>query len=122
MFVPPAAAEPKGIQPVVTLTVNGGNHVEVAVGEPVEFSAMIEVPPGAGAVMAAEWDFEGTGAYPLVEEFDSLHSQVTLTTTYTFSEPGTYFPALRVSSQRHDDFGTPFGRAQNFGRVRVVVR
>ena len=43
--VPPTAAERKGIQPVVTLTANGGERADVRVGEPVTFSAGIEVPP-----------------------------------------------------------------------------
>src|SRR5262249_27345908 len=41
--VPPTAAERKGIQPVVTVTANGGARAEVAVGAPVSFSAVIEV-------------------------------------------------------------------------------
>jgi hypothetical protein len=41
--------------------------------------------------------------------------------THAFSEPGTYFPALRVASQREGDAGTPFARSLNLSRVRVVV-
>ena len=39
--VPPKAGPRKGIQPVVELKVNNGERAEVAVGEPVTFSAMI---------------------------------------------------------------------------------
>ncbi|MEX2724794.1 MAG: hypothetical protein Q6367_012965 [Candidatus Freyarchaeota archaeon] len=122
--VPPTAAERKGIQPVVTLTANGGEVARVAVGETIEFSAVVEVPPGAGTVVAAEWDFEGAGDYPLSEQFDKNNSSmtcVTLKTTYAFSKPGTYFPALRATSQRQGDCKTPFARIQNLGRVRVIV-
>jgi len=123
--LPPTAAERKGIQPVVTVKANGGERAEVAVGEPVEFTAVIEVPPGVGTVVAARWDFEGAGDYPLTEQFDdtnSSFSRVTLKTTYTFSEPGTYFPALRATSQRQGYFKTRYTRIHNLSRVRVVVQ
>jgi hypothetical protein len=110
---------------VVDVRANGAVRADVAVGEAVEFSAVIEVPPGSGTVVHAEWDFEGGGDFPVVEIFgdsDSAFSTVTLTATYAFSEPGTYFPALRATSQRQGDARTPFARVQNLGRVRVVVR
>jgi hypothetical protein len=122
--LPETAEERKGIQPVVTVKANGGVRAEVAVGEAVEFTAVIEVPPGAGTVVGAKWDFEGAGDYPVAEQFDdtnSSYSRVTLKTTYAFSEPGTYFPALRATSQRQGDFKTRFARIYNLGRVRVVV-
>lgn len=99
--------------------------VEVTVGEVVQFSAEIEVPPGSGTVVHAEWDFEGDGDFPVVQAFDDTDStfmMVRLTATYAFAEPGTYFPALRATSQRDGDSKTPFARVQNLGRVRVVVR
>jgi hypothetical protein len=40
---------------------------------------------------------------------------------YVFSVPGTYFPALRVTSQRLGQGDNPHGRIMNLGRVRVVV-
>jgi len=122
--VPPTAAERKGIQPVVTLTANGGERADVRVGEPVTFSAGIEVPPGTGVVVGAEWDFEGLGDYPIKEQFDPGRraDRLTLQRTHTFTRPGTYFPALRASSQHPGDAGTIFARPQNLGRVRVVVQ
>jgi hypothetical protein len=122
--VPARAAERRGIQPVVTLTANGRDRAAVAVGEPVEFSAVIAAPPGAGVVVGAEWDFEGAGDYPIIEPFEDATlsmSQLTMTTTYAFSEPGTYFPALRATVHREGDAESPFARVQNLGRVRVVV-
>ena len=55
------------MQPVVTLTVNGGERADVAVGEPVELVGDVEVPPGAGVVVSAEWDYDGSGTYPDVD-------------------------------------------------------
>lgn len=122
--VPASAIERRGIQPIVSLTANGGVRADVAVGEAVEFTGIIEVPPGTGVVVGAEWDFDGAGDYPLVEDFAdplSCSSTATVHATHTFSEPGTYFPVLRATSQREGDSKSAFGRVQNLGRVRVVV-
>jgi hypothetical protein len=125
VVVPSTAPSRRGIQPVVDLRANGAARAEVGVGEAVAFSAVIEVPPGAGTVVGAEWDFEGEGSYPLREAFgdtDASFRRVTVTATHAFSRAGTYFPALRATSHRQGDVTTPFGRVQNLGRVRVVVR
>ncbi len=52
---------------------------------------------------------------------ESSYASKTLTTSYAFSAPGTYFPALRVTSHRRGEMDNPHGRIQNLGRVRVVV-
>lgn len=119
--VPPKAAPRKGIQPVVELNVNGGERAEVAVGKPVSFSAMIEAPPNTGRVVAVEWNFEGAGSY-VPAEFGDIRPAVSVKATHSYSQPGTYFPVLRATSQREGDPKTPFGRIQNLGRVRVVVK
>lgn len=120
--VPATARQRRGIQPVVTLEVNAGERADVAVGQPVTFTARIQAPPRAGKVVAAEWDFEGVGNYPVAAQLGQPRSTVTLSATYSFSEPGTYFPVLRGASQREGDSQTPFARIQNLDRVRVVVR
>ena len=120
--VPPTAKERKGIQPVVNLKVEGGERADVKVGKKVKFSAVIETPPNTGYVVGAEWDFEGTGEYPVIEKLkDTKSTHVEVKTTYSFSEPGTYFPAIRVTSQRQGDPNTRNARVQNIDRVRVVV-
>ncbi|HEV2243394.1 MAG TPA: hypothetical protein VGR98_20280 [Streptosporangiaceae bacterium] len=124
ILLPATAAERRGIQPVVTLTADGGERADVAVGEPVAFSALVEVPPGAGTIVAAEWDFDGHGDYPVVEPFtneDLSYTSMRLDREYTFSAPGTYFPALRATSQRLGQGDNPHGQIMNLGRVRVVV-
>ena len=120
--VPPSAGARRGIQPVAEVTVNGEARAEVAVGETVHFEARVEVPPGAGQLVDADWDFEGAGDYPVPgPRFDGSQWSVRLTAEHTFAEPGTYFPALRVTAQRQGKVDTPFARVQNLGRVRVVV-
>ena len=120
--VPATAAQRGGIQPVAELKANGGERAEVAVGQPVTFTAEIHVPPDTGKVVAVEWDFMGIGDYPVAEQLLEPKPTVTLEATHTFSEPGTYFPVLRATSQREGDPETPYARIQNLARVRVVVR
>jgi hypothetical protein len=123
VHVPASAAERKGIQPVAHLTVNGDERAEVAAGEAVTFTARIEVPPATGNIVSAWWDFEGLGTYLDAAELgDPTSETVHVTTTHAFSAPGTYFPALRVASQRESDPTTPFARSVNLSRVRVVVQ
>ena len=99
---------------MVHLTVNGSERAEVAAGEAVTFVARIEVPPAPGRVVSAKWDFEGTGTYLDVAAVgDPMSETVHLSATYAFTNPGTYFPAVRVASQREGDPGTPFARSLN---------
>jgi hypothetical protein len=122
VVVPTTAEARRGVQPVVALTANGGKRAEVKVGQAVSFSALVEVPPDTGAIVAAEWDFDGAGSYPVAGQLsDPSSSRVAVKTSHSFSKPGTYFPALRVTSQRQGDRSTAFARIQNLGRVRVVV-
>jgi hypothetical protein len=123
--VPPTAAARKGIQPVVSLTANGREIVEANVGETVQFEARIESPPGTGVVVGADWDFEGAGDFPVSEALEFTSSDggaARVKARYAFSSPGTYFPAVRATSHRQGSRSTRFARAQNLGRVRVVVR
>lgn len=121
VIVPLTATERKGIQPTVNVKINGKERADVSKGKSVTFTATIETPPNTGSIISAEWDFEGTGTFPAVEKLKT-GNQVTIKKTHTFSKPGTYFPTLRVASQREGDSSTPFARIQNLARVRVVVK
>jgi len=120
VIVPPTARERKGVQPVVSVQANGGARADVKVGQAVEFTAVAEAPAKAGVIVKAEWDFEGAGEYPVASEIKP-QSRLAVTTKYAFSKPGTYFPALRVTSNRQGDAHSPYAQVQNLGRVRVVV-
>ena len=120
VYVPAAARDRKGIQPVVSLQANGGARADVSVGQEVKFSATMETPPNAGVVTKVEWDFEGAGDYPMSSQIKPA-SQVAVTTSYKFTKPGTYFPALRVTSARQPDATDRYAQVLNIGRVRVVV-
>jgi hypothetical protein len=121
VIVPARANDRKGIQAAVDLKVSGDARAEVAVSQPVTFTATIEVPTGMGKVVAAEWDFEGRGTYPVGADV-TPQERVSLSASHAYSKPGTYFPALRITSQREGNKTTPYARIQNLARVRVVVK
>lgn len=121
VVVPASAGERDGIQPVIALSVDGGVRAEVRVGENVSFSATIEVPPGAGSVVGAEWDFEGGGNDSRAASVEGGSARLSLSATHAYSRPGTYFAVLRAAAQRNGDARTSYARVQNLARVRIVV-
>ncbi|KAL4874580.1 hypothetical protein BJY04DRAFT_225832 [Aspergillus karnatakaensis] len=120
VVVPLSASDRGGIQPIVELTVGGENRTEVSTGEAVTFALRTEVPPGTGKVVSIEWDFNGTGEF-VEAEFGKASVTVETEVPHVYDAAGTYFAAVRVASQRDGDASTPFARALNLGRVRVVV-
>jgi len=87
----------------------------------VTLCAQIAMPPGAGKVVAAEWDFDGSGDFATKVDIGAPAETVTLEASHTFPASGTHFAVLRVSGQREDDADTRFARVQNIARVRVVA-
>ncbi len=119
--VPTTAATRKGIQPVVTLSANGGPKTVVKVGEPVTLSGTVTTPPNTGYVVATEWDFEGDGTFDQFDAASGTKARVSVKATHSFAKPGTYFAVLRGVSQREGDTETPFARIQNLARARIIV-
>ena len=121
--LPADAASRGGVQPVVSVTANGGELATVAVGEPVTLSVQAEAPAAGGTIIAVQWDFDGKGAYPYSEpSVDGSATSVTLSTTHAYSEPGTYFATALVASHRDGDVDAKHRRLQNLASARVVVR
>jgi hypothetical protein len=123
--VPSTAKERRGIQPVVYLKANGAVKSEVSIGQPVSFSASVEIPPGAGKLIAAEWSFEGETDYPVKGIFTGMSedgASATVLAVHRFYASGVYFPVLRVTSARAGDAGDIFTRVKNLCRVRVEVK
>ena len=122
VVVPVSAKARHGVQPVATVTANGGAKAVVRSGPPVRVTARVEVPPGVGKIVSAEWDFEGAGTFPVTVQLSGApKAKLTLQTNHAFTKPGVYFPALRVASERNGDAKTPYARIQNLSRVRVLV-
>ena len=101
---------------MIELRVNGDERAEAAMNTPVRFGAQVEVPPQAGFIVAAEWDFQGQGTYPHAVQIDGPQTRLSLSASHAYAMPGTYFPVLRVTSQREGDPSTPYGRVQNLAR------
>jgi hypothetical protein len=87
----------------------------------VDFNATIATPPGAGRIVSAEWDFEGTGDYPDPASMAPAE-MVALSASHAYAKRGTYFAVLRAALQREGDADTPYARVQNLAQVRVIVR
>ncbi len=121
IVLPKSAVERGGIQAIIDLKANGTTRAEVTINQPVAFTATITVPPDAGEVVSAEWDFEGVGDFPHQANIVKSANEVNVSTTHTYNEPGTYFAMLRIASHRQGDRTTKYARVQNLGRVRVVV-
>lgn len=124
LALPATAAERKGLQPTVSVTAGKGgtDHVEVAAGKAVTLSAQAAVPPGTGKIVRVEWDFDGTGKYAEQSTVGTPTATKTATVTHTFTKPGTYFVAVRVTSERDGNAKAPYGHVQNLARARVVVK
>jgi hypothetical protein len=121
IYVAPKARDRHGVQPTVELAANGGSRADVKVGEKVDLVGTIEVPPNAGGIVMAEWDYDDTGEYPDAESFTDGAVARTVRRSHSFNKPGTHFVALRATVQRKDAVGTPFAKVLNLARARVVV-
>lgn len=120
IVVPDTAAERRGVQPVVTLTANGGARADVEAGQAVEFSAVAEAPSRTGSIVEALWDFEGEGVFTETSVVTPAPT-VTVRKAHVFERPGTYFVTVRVASHRSGDQSTPYAKLYNLARARVVV-
>jgi hypothetical protein len=110
-----------GLQPVMSLTVNGVGRAEVGVKQPVNLAARIEMPPKAGQVVRYTWSIAGTADPATVVE--TPQAQVDVERAITFDKPGTYVVRLTVEGQRDGLLNPPDQTLlQNFKEVRVVVR
>ena len=141
------ARERKGIQPVITLTANGGACAHVKVGEPVVLEAVAQVPEGAGKVTEIRFSFsdpmfgtyakkiEAGDSMSFLEQGRSGRVEGTLDTYVTeeglqagracaqtsYDKSGTYFATAFVKSQRRGDKQDAFTQVRNLARARVVV-
>ncbi|CRK38145.1 hypothetical protein BN1723_004383, partial [Verticillium longisporum] len=120
VLVAEAASQRFGVQPAVILQVNGSDRYDVAAGTPVIFEMFAEVPPGTGKIIATEWDFMGRGDFTVVP-LTPVNESVDASVHFAYEEPGTYFPAIKVTAHRNGDTEAVFGRVSNLGRCRIVV-
>lgn len=120
LLLPAKADERGGVQPVVYLEANGSLCARVKVGDEVSFSGVADQPPGAGTIVGAEWDFEGTGAFVQSKGIDGASAHVEIATSHRYQKPGTYFACLRVAGHCDGAIGAGIP-VHNLARARVVV-
>ncbi|MDO4622298.1 MAG: hypothetical protein Q4B22_05025 [Eubacteriales bacterium] len=123
VIVPETAEERGGLQPVVHAYVDGEKAVKVRTGQEVSFTAEITAPVGGGMITEAAWDFERTNDFSQLEELERTENgkKAKVHSVHTFSVPGTYFPVIRVKSQRDGSGEDIFTQCKNLDRVRVIV-
>jgi hypothetical protein len=113
------AGQRRGVQPTASATANDGSRAEVKVGESVRLIGRAAQPPGTGTIVAAEWDFEGKGAF-VRQAVPGDTEDVVVEAVHAYDAPGTYFASFRVGSHRDGRNGRP-PFARNNARVRIVV-
>ncbi len=122
VVVPSTADERAGINPVVTLHINGQKRADIRVGEEVIIEGSVAAPLGTGFVTGAEWHMgHETSQFTAVENLPTKQTAVDVETRATFDKPGTYFLTLRGSVERTGDTSIPYTQLYNLDRVRVVV-
>lgn len=120
--VPAQAALRGGLQPVVHALANGQKAVKVKAGEPVRFTADIQVPPCGGSVTWAAWDFEKTGDWSKAETLRKKNDGGASTETiHVFEKPGVYYPVIKVQSNRQGTLEDIYTQCRNLDRVKVEV-
>jgi len=127
VVVPASADEREGIQPVVYATANGTKRADISIGETVTFKTSVDIPKDKGKLINAIWNFDGDKTF--YSPIDLSKAKITnngchieFTTTYKFVKPGTFFPTVRVASQRDGNTKTIYTLIGNLDRVRVVVK
>ena len=120
--VPPRAPDRGGLQPVVTLTVNGSDHATVGVNQLVTLTGRIEAPPNRGEILQYDWYLGGSPVqYEAPIVLKTPQALVNVSRTISFDKPGTYELTLRTSTQR-DGISDHWTNLQNLARVQVVVQ
>src|SRR3546814_13121010 len=110
------------MQPVVSSSIDGKARAEVAVGDEFTLSAAAEVPAGQGTIVAVEWDFDGTGRFPVAEEgVDGTAESGRYERHPSYATPGTYFATVRVTAHRQGATSTPSLVIHHLALVRYVV-
>lgn len=116
-----------GIQPVPYATINGKERADVKPGEQVTIHVTVDVPKGTGKVVRADWCIDGSKEFTQPVDmgqakYSADGERVEFDQTVNYDKTGTYFPTVKVYSERKGDAKTPYTCIANLGKVRVVVK
>ncbi|MCR2783545.1 MULTISPECIES: hypothetical protein [unclassified Microbacterium] len=118
--VPGAVGERAGIQPVVSLSIDGMRSARVRVGQIVRADISADTPAGGLPLVSLALDLTGSGSFSAPIEIEPTR-HLEMAQECTFDRPGTYFVSARVTSQSTTDSGTAAGRVHNIARARLTV-
>ncbi|SMH44088.1 hypothetical protein SAMN06295885_2299 [Rathayibacter oskolensis] len=109
-----------GVQPIVSLTVDGAESTQVMVGQAVAVRVTARATTGHGVVVSVATDLTGAGRFTTTESVTPA-AAISLRHECTFGAPGTYLLSARVTAQTEGRAEDPHARLDNIARARVVV-
>jgi hypothetical protein len=121
LVIADAGRERGGIQPMVSLTVDGASVSRIALGETVHLTALMQAPLGAGEIISVEWDFLGNGNFAQGTFESQPDGSWISEAAYSYPESGTYFPRVRVALNREGDQSKKFRKVCNMASARVIA-
>jgi hypothetical protein len=115
-----------GIQPVPYASINGKERADIKAGEEVTIHVVVDVPAGTGKIVGAEWSFDDSKKFTQLVDLNKAtysadRSWIEFDTKVSYDKPGTYFPTVKVYSERNGDTNTSYTRIPNLAKVRIVV-
>lgn len=115
-----------GVQPTVSALIAGKPRADVQPGQQITVHVVAECPAHTGRVVRADWCLDGKKYSQSVDltkaTYSADGSRVEFDTMLSYDSPGTYFPTVCITSERHGDAKTPYTAITNLGKVRVVVK
>lgn len=116
-----------GIQPVPCVTIHGKERTEVKPGETVTIHVTVDVPQGTGKVVRADWCLDDSKQFTQPADLTQARysadgEHVEFEQTVSYDKAGTYFPTVKIYSERKGNAQTPYTCIANLGKVRVVVK
>jgi Tannase and feruloyl esterase len=121
-LLPSSATQRGGLQPVVRVRADGRARATTRQSEEVTFVIEAEMPPGAGAIVGALFDVDGSGTYPVAADgIDGTGKSLRWTVKHRFDTPGTHLVAAKVRSRLDGRTDVPNRSVENLGHARVVV-
>ena len=113
-----------GLQPSIKVTAEGKERADVKIGERTTLDVVIDIPEGTGSLALLEWSEKGDGTFEPLEDPENMTiegNHITFRKSVSYDSPGTFFPSIRVSSERNGDPDSIFTLIKNLGKCRVVV-
>jgi PKD repeat protein len=97
-------------------------RIEADANQPVQFTGLIEAPPGTGTIVGTGWWFGEDMPRYQINPVDEPKQTIEVKNTHTYKNPGVYYVTLFATSQREGNTSDTMTSIQNLDRVRVVVR